>query len=55
MEESKPTIRRVMWGRRFLASTVVVPPGAAEHLNTYAGEAAHGRTHRAQKSAANIA
>jgi len=36
MEESKPTIRRVMWGRRFLASTVVVPPGAAEHLNTYA-------------------
>ena len=23
-----------MWGRRFLASTVVVPPDVAEHLNT---------------------
>ena len=34
MEESKPTIRRVMRGRRFLASTVVVPPSVAEHLNT---------------------
>src|SRR5262245_23876308 len=34
MEESKPTIRRVMWCRRFLASTIVVPPDVAEHLNT---------------------
>ena len=34
MEESKPTIRRLMRGRRFLASTVVVPPSVAEHLNT---------------------
>jgi hypothetical protein len=31
MEE---TIRRVAWGRRFLAATVVVPPSVAEHLNT---------------------
>jgi hypothetical protein len=31
MEE---TIRRVVWGRRFLAATVVVPPSVAEHLNT---------------------
>src|SRR5262245_38629241 len=31
--DAKPTIRRVMWGRRFLASTVVVPPDVAEHLN----------------------
>jgi Helix-turn-helix domain len=31
--KSEPTIRR-MWGRRFLASTVVVPPDVAEHLNT---------------------
>jgi hypothetical protein len=30
--ENKP-IRRVMWGRRFLAATVVVPPSVAEHLN----------------------
>ena len=27
------TVRRV-WGRRFLAATVVVPPSMAEHLNT---------------------
>jgi hypothetical protein len=26
--------RRVMWGRRFLAATVVVPPEVAELLNT---------------------
>ena len=26
--------RRVMWGRRFLAATVVVPPDVAELLNT---------------------
>jgi hypothetical protein len=26
--------RRVMWGRRFLAATVVVPPNVAEQLNT---------------------
>jgi hypothetical protein len=29
----RPTVRRV-WGRRFLASTVIVPPDVAEHLNT---------------------
>jgi hypothetical protein len=29
----RPTIRRV-WGRRFLASTVIVPPDVAERLNT---------------------
>jgi hypothetical protein len=28
------TVRRVVWGRRFLAATVVVPPSMAEHLNT---------------------
>ena len=28
------TIRRVVWGRRFLAATVVVPPPLAEQLNT---------------------
>ena len=28
------TIRRVVWGRRFLAATVVVPPSMGEHLNT---------------------
>ena len=33
MEQSKPIIRRVMWGRRFLAATVVVPPDVAEYLN----------------------
>jgi hypothetical protein len=33
MEEGKP-IRRVVWGRRFLAATVVVPPPMAERLNT---------------------
>jgi hypothetical protein len=33
MEEGKP-IRRVVWGRRFLAATVVVPPSVAERLNT---------------------
>jgi Helix-turn-helix domain len=27
------TIRRVVWGRRFLAATVLVPPSVAEHLN----------------------
>ena len=27
-------VRRVVWGRRFLAATVVVPPSMAEHLNT---------------------
>src|SRR5438132_14387527 len=32
MEEGKP-IRRVVWGRRFLAATVVVPPSMAERLN----------------------
>jgi hypothetical protein len=31
--KSEPTVRRV-WGRRFLASTVVVRPDVAEHLNT---------------------
>ena len=25
--------RRVVWGRRFLAATVVVPPSMADHLN----------------------
>jgi hypothetical protein len=29
----RPTIRRV-WGRRFLAATVIVPPDVAERLNT---------------------
>ena len=33
MGETKP-IRRVVWGRRFLAATVVVPPSMAERLNT---------------------
>ena len=28
------TIRRVVWGRRFLGATVVVPSSVAEHLNT---------------------
>jgi len=32
MATDKP-IRRVVWGRRFLAATVVVPPFMAEHLN----------------------
>ena len=27
-------VRRMMWGRRFLAATVVVPPDVAELLNT---------------------
>jgi hypothetical protein len=27
-------VRRVMWGRRFLAATVVVPPDVVELLNT---------------------
>jgi len=27
-------VRRVMWGRRFLAATVVVPPDVTERLNT---------------------
>jgi DNA-binding transcriptional regulator LsrR (DeoR family) len=30
--KTEPT-RRVVWGRRFLAATVVVPPDVAEHLN----------------------
>src|SRR5215510_4840087 len=29
-----PPARRVTWGRRFLAATVVVPPDVAELLNT---------------------
>ena len=33
-KKSEPTVRRVVWGRQFLASTVVVPPDVAEHLNT---------------------
>ena len=33
-KKSEPAVRRVVWGRRFLASTVVVPPDMAEHLNT---------------------
>ena len=33
-KESEPAVRRVVWGRQFLASTVVVPPDVAEHLNT---------------------
>jgi hypothetical protein len=32
MGESRP-IRRVVWRRRFLAATVVVPPSMAERLN----------------------
>jgi hypothetical protein len=27
-------VRRVVWGRRFLVATVVVPPSMAEHLDT---------------------
>ena len=27
------TVPRVVWGRRFLAATVVVPPSIGEHLN----------------------
>ena len=33
-KKSEPAVGRVVWGRRFLASTVVVPPDVAEHLNT---------------------
>jgi hypothetical protein len=33
MGEGKP-IRRAVWGRRFLAATVVVPPTMAERLST---------------------
>jgi hypothetical protein len=33
-KKSESAVRRIMWGRRFLASTVVVPPDVAEHLNT---------------------
>ena len=33
-KKSGPAVRRVVWGRQFLASTVVVPPDVAEHLNT---------------------
>jgi len=32
-KKSQPTIRRV-WGRRFLASTTIVPPEVAQRLNT---------------------
>ena len=33
-KKSEPAVRRAVWGRQFLASTVVVPPAVAEHLNT---------------------
>ena len=33
-KKGEPAVRRVVWGRQFLASTVVVPPDVAEHLNT---------------------
>ena len=33
-KKSEPAVRRVVWGCQFLASTVVVPPDVAEHLNT---------------------
>ena len=33
-KKSEPAVRRVVWGRQFLASTVVVPRDVAEHLNT---------------------
>jgi hypothetical protein len=33
-KKSEPSVRRVVWGRQFLASTVVVPPDVAERLNT---------------------
>jgi hypothetical protein len=33
-KKSEPAVRQVVWGRRFLASTVVAPPDVAEHLNT---------------------
>ena len=33
-KKSEPAVRRVVWDRQFLASTVVVPPDVAEHLNT---------------------
>jgi DNA-binding MarR family transcriptional regulator len=33
VQKSRPAIRRV-WGRRFLASTTIVPPDVAKHLNT---------------------
>lgn len=33
-KKSELAVRRVVWGRQFLASTVVVPPDVAEHLNT---------------------
>ena len=28
-KKSEPAVRRVVWGRQFLASTVVVPPDVA--------------------------
>ena len=34
MDDTSKKARRVVWGRQFLASTVVVPPDVAEHLNT---------------------
>jgi hypothetical protein len=33
VQKSEPTIRRV-WGRKFLASTTIVPAEVAERLNT---------------------
>jgi hypothetical protein len=33
VQKSEPTVRRV-WGRRFLASTTIVPPEVAQRLNT---------------------
>jgi hypothetical protein len=32
--KTAPVRRVVLWGRRFLAATVVVPPDVAERLNT---------------------
>jgi hypothetical protein len=33
-KKSEPAVRRVVWGRRFLASTVVVLPDVTDRLNT---------------------
>jgi hypothetical protein len=33
-KKSEPAVRRVVWGRRFLASTVVVSPDVTDRLNT---------------------
>ena len=33
MADMGETIQRVVWGRRSLAATVLVPPSVAEHLN----------------------